>query len=93
MLLACGLALVVIAKKDVFKQTTMAQKMQQGPIALGCKNYLFSGNNSGAEDDCILYILLGSCLQAGIEPHQWLKSTLEKTPNLETPINQEELLP
>ena len=63
------------------------------PIALGRKNYLFSGNNSGAEDNCIFYTLIGSCLQAGIDPHQWLTFTLEKIPTLETPINWEELLP
>src|SRR5690554_961363 len=63
------------------------------PIALGRKNYLFSGNNNGAEDNCIFYTLIGSCLQADIEPHQWLTSTLEKIPTLETPINWEELLP
>ena len=63
------------------------------PIALGRKNYLFSGNNNGAEDNCIFYTLIGSCLQAGIDPHQWLTSTLEKIPTLETPVNWEELLP
>lgn len=63
------------------------------PITLGRKNYLFSGNNSGAEDNCIFYTLIGSCLQAGIDPHQWLTFTLEKIPTLETPINWEELLP
>jgi len=41
----------------------------------------------------IFYTLLGSCLQADIEPHQWLTSTLEKIPALQTPINWEELLP
>ncbi len=63
------------------------------PIVLGRKNYLFSGNDSGAEDNCIFYTLLGSCLQAGINPQQWLTSTLEKIPTLQTPINWEELLP
>lgn len=63
------------------------------PITLGRKNYLFSGNDSGAEDNCIFYTLLGSCLQAGIEPHKWLTSTLDKIPKLKTPINWKELLP
>ena len=63
------------------------------PITLGRKNYLFSGNDSGAEDNCIFYTLLGSCLQAGVEPSQWLTATLEKIPSLETPINWEDLLP
>lgn len=63
------------------------------PITLGRKNYLFSGNDSGAEDNCTFYTLIGSCLQAGIEPHQWLTSTIKKIPTLQSPINWEELLP
>ena len=41
----------------------------------------------------IFYTLIGSCLQAGVEPGQWLKTTLEKIPELQTPINWQELLP
>jgi transposase len=63
------------------------------PITLGRKNYLFSGNDSGAEDNCVFYTLLGSCLQAGVEPHKWLTSTLEIIPKLKAPINWEEQLP
>jgi len=63
------------------------------PITLGRKNYLFSGNDSGAEDNCIFYTLIGSCLQAGIEPYQWLNSTLEKIPTLENTVNWDALLP
>ena len=63
------------------------------PITLGRKNYLFSGNDNGAEDNCIFYTLIGSCLQADIEPGQWLTSTLEKIPSLQSPIHWEGLLP
>lgn len=63
------------------------------PIALGRKNYLFAGNDNGAENYCIFYTLLGSCLQAEVNPAQWLTATLEIIPTLQTPINWEELLP
>lgn len=63
------------------------------PLVVGRKNYLFSGNDSGAEDNCIFYTLLGSCLQAGVDPHKWLTATLEKIPTLQAPINWKELLP
>lgn len=63
------------------------------PIALGRKNYLFSGNDNGAEDNCTFYTLIGSCLQAGIEPYQWFASTLGKIPALENPVNWDALLP
>ncbi|MCE5331347.1 MAG: transposase domain-containing protein [Bacteroidales bacterium] len=32
-------------------------------------------------------------MQAGVEPHKWLTSTLEKIPKLKTPINWQDLLP
>jgi len=63
------------------------------PITLGHKNYLFSGNDSGAEDNCKFYTLLGSSLQAGVKPSQWRAITLEKIPSLESPIQLEDLLP
>lgn len=63
------------------------------PIALGRKNYLFAGNDDGAQDNCIFYTLLGSCLQAGVDPAQWMSATLEKMPTMQTPIDWEQLLP
>jgi hypothetical protein len=62
-------------------------------IALGRKNYLFSGNDSGAEDNCIFYTPTGSCLQAGVNPLSWLGPTIRAIPTLQTPINWQELLP
>ncbi|MDR1454502.1 MAG: hypothetical protein LBJ01_02515, partial [Tannerella sp.] len=56
-------------------------------------NCLFSGNDGGAEDNCIFYTLLGSCLQAGVEPLSWLGSTLQTIPTLQTPIDWQVLLP
>lgn len=65
------------------------------PLTLGRKNYLFSGNDNGAEDNCIFYTLIGSCLEAGIDPHQWLADTLNKIPILEQEriIDWQQLLP
>ncbi|GAB1417197.1 hypothetical protein MASR2M117_26030 [Paludibacter sp.] len=57
------------------------------PIDVGRKNYLFSGNDSGAEDNCIYYSLLGTCIEAGADPYEWLTDILKKTPNLQEPIN------
>lgn len=63
------------------------------PIALGRKNYLFAGNDDGAEDNCIFYSLLGSCIQAKVDPEHWLISVLQKIPNLKNPIDWMKLLP
>lgn len=63
------------------------------PIALGRKNYLFAGNDNGAEDNCIFYSLLGSCLQAKIEPELWFIDVLQKIPTLNNPVDWNALLP
>ena len=63
------------------------------PIALGRKNYLFAGNDSAAEDNCIFYTLLGTCKEAGMDPMQWLSAVLEIIPTLQSPIDWEKLLP
>ncbi len=49
----------------------------QRPSVLGRKNYLFSQNDRGAEDNAIFYTFIVSCENFGINPRQWLKDTLE----------------
>lgn len=41
------------------------------PIALGRKNYLFSGNHSAAEDAAVIYSLLGCCKEAEVNFREW----------------------
>lgn len=48
----------------------------QRPSVMGRKNYLFSKNDRGAEDNAIIYSLLGSCDIAGINKRQWLTHVL-----------------
>ena len=53
---------------------------------LGRKNYLFSKNDRGAEDNAIFYTFIVSCENLGINPFQWLKDTLERIrPDMEEP--------
>ena len=62
------------------------------PVALGRKNYLFAGSHEAARRSGMLYSLLGTCKLHGIEPYQWLKTTLSKISS--HPINRiTELLP
>lgn len=62
------------------------------PIALGRKNYLFAGSHEAARRSGMLYSLLGTCKMHGVEPCNWLKSTLQKI--ADHPINKvHELLP
>jgi len=62
------------------------------PMALGRKNYLFAGSHAGAQRIAMMYSFLGTCKMCGVNPTEWLKSTLEKLPSW--PVNRlEELLP
>lgn len=49
----------------------------QRPSVMGRKNYLFSRNDRGAEDNAIFYTFIVSCESLGVNPYEWLKQTLE----------------
>lgn len=62
------------------------------PVAIGRKNYLFAGSHEAAQRSAMLYSLLGTCKQQGINPFVWLKDVLQRINN--HPINTiAELLP
>lgn len=42
-------------------------------VAVGRKNWLFAGSDSGGERAAILYSLIGTCRLNGIEPEAWLR--------------------
>lgn len=50
----------------------------QRPSVMGRKNYLFSKNDRGAEDNAIFYSLLESCQIVGVNQLQWLTDVLQK---------------
>lgn len=50
----------------------------QRPSVMGRKNYLFSKNDRGAEDNAVFYSLLESCDIVGIRPLEWLTHVLER---------------
>lgn len=61
----------------------------QRPSALGRKNYLFSQNDKGAEDNAIFYTFIVSCENLGVNPFLWLKHTLE---NIRPGMDEQELI-
>jgi transposase len=62
------------------------------PLALGRKNYLFSGSHEGAERSAMIYSIIGSCKSLGINPFDYLKVVLEVIG--EYPVNRiQDLLP
>lgn len=60
------------------------------PLALGRKNYLFAGSHAGGKRLAMMYSFIGSCKIQGINPKDWLETTLKKIPA--HPVNQLEVL-
>jgi len=45
-------------------------------VALGRKNWLFAGSDTGGESAAVLYSLIGTCRLNGVEPEAWLRYVL-----------------
>ncbi len=52
------------------------------PIALNCKNALFAGHDTGAENWACLASLIESCRLNGVDPQAYLTGVLTKLVNL-----------
>ena len=50
------------------------------PLALRRKNWLFCGNDASAYRAAIVYSLIGTCKNAGIEPSVWMEDVLKQIP-------------
>ncbi|EAM7164478.1 IS66 family transposase, partial [Salmonella enterica] len=46
-------------------------------VAVGRKNWLFAGSDSGGEHAAVLYSLLGTCRLNNVEPEKWLRYVIE----------------
>jgi hypothetical protein len=47
-------------------------------IAVGRKNYLFSGSDKGAERLAVGYTVFGSCRMHGVNPLEWATDVISK---------------
>lgn len=61
----------------------------QRPSVPGRKNYLFSQNDRGAEDNAIFYTFIVSCENLGFNPRQWLEYALG---NIRPEMDEEQLV-
>ncbi len=50
------------------------------PIAIGKKNWLFAGSERAGRRAAAIQTLVGTAKLNGLDPHAWLKDTLEKLP-------------
>ena len=61
-------------------------------VALGRKNYLFAGSDSGGERAAAIYSLIGTAKLNGLDPEAYLRTVLERI--ADHPINRiADLLP
>lgn len=66
------------AEDDIYQIDNNAVEHHQRPSVLGRKNFLFSKNDRGAEDNAIFYTLLESCDVVGVSPLKWLTDILQR---------------
>jgi transposase len=62
-------------------------------IALGRKNFLFSGSHAAAARAATLYSLMRTCAQSGVAPLPYLTDVLKKLATGEYASRLDELLP
>ena len=62
-------------------------------LALGRKNYLFSGNHRAAQNAAMMYSFLGTCKANNINPNKWMPHAIAKLPYCKTKQDYTELLP
>ena len=69
-----------------------AAERAERAVAIGRKNYLFAGSDTGGERAAAIYTLIGSAKLNGVDPAAYLRFVLE--PIADHPINRiQELLP
>jgi transposase len=49
-------------------------------VAVGRKNYLFAGSNSGGQAAAVLYSVVGTCRRVGLDPCSYLRDTVARLP-------------
>jgi len=63
------------------------------PFALGRKNWLFMGNERGAQAAANIYSLIMTAKANQVEPYRYLRYLLEKLPHCQTDEQRTALLP
>ena len=52
-------------------------------LAIGCKNYLFCGNDDAAQRAAVVYSLPTTCKVFGVDERAWLEDILRRMPEYE----------
>ena len=85
-------ALCRFAEDGQLEMTNNAAERAIRPLALGRKNYLFAGSDSGGKRAAILYTLIQTAVLNGLDPEAYLRDVLARI--ADHPINRiDDLLP
>jgi transposase len=63
------------------------------PIALGRRNYLFSGTHETAQNAAMVYSLFATCKKHGVDPQKWITDVLYKINDIEYEGRYSDLMP
>jgi transposase len=63
------------------------------PFVLGRKNWLFSGSPEGAHSSCMLYSLIESAKENGLNPQEYLRCVFERAPLCTNDYDWQRLMP
>lgn len=66
------------AENGIYQIDNNPVERNQRPSVMGRKNYLFSKNDRGAEDNAVFYSLLETCQIVGVNQLQWLTHALQQ---------------
>jgi hypothetical protein len=61
-------------------------------VALGRKNWLFSGSDRGGTTAAVIFSMIASCKLTGVEPWTWMRDVLRRIPDI-TVSHLPDLLP
>jgi transposase len=85
-------AFTVYATDGRLEMSNNAAERAIRPLALGRKNYLFSGSDAGGERAAVIYTIVETCKMGGINPHAYLADIINRI--ADHPANRiDELLP
>jgi transposase len=90
--LSCWRALTRYLDDGQIEMDNSAAERALRTVALGRKNFLFCGSDSGGERAAAIYSLLGTAKLNGLDPELYLRNVLERV--ADHPVNRlQELLP
>jgi transposase len=85
-------ALTVYVTDGRLEMSNNAAERAIRPLALGRKNYLFSGSDASGDRAAVIYTIVETCKMNGINPQAYLADVIERI--ADHPANRvDELLP